>query len=616
MSRPRVPIGQSTPAQPVGAVARGRSAGAEVRSVTVVLRPGAPTEELARTLHERETLLPLSRPAQPGRRALAEAHAPAAEHFVAVERFARDHGLEVVARSVAQHHVQLRGPVSSLEAAFGVQLEQFQHGHHTYQSHQGPVQVPDELKDIVEAVIGLDGAPLSRPLVAIARPRVARTRSFTPVQLARHYRFPRDATGAGQRIAIVAFGGGYHQSDLDSYFAEVLELSRPPAVTAISVPDDHDRSGPTNNPFPMKRLATFIASMNDPSVSMGQIAKDEDCGICLARALATFEVTMDIEIAAAVAPGAAIDVYFANNTMSGWRAAVYAATGVRDDTDPAPLGPDGKPVQPATVLSFSWGWTEAQSTGNGKRQIDIALQKARQLGITVCCASGDLGSLGVEPSGNTGYEGAANVSFPASSPSALACGGTTIHRGDETAWNNPAWKATPMASGGGVSGFFPRPLWQAGHRVPMHRKVGKAWLEEGLNAATWTGRGVPDVAATADALSGYELYVGGQRALGGGTSAATPLWAGLIALLNQRLSEIGGRPITLGFMSALLYRPDVGSAMREVRTGDNRLPGSAAGVAYFTAGPGWNACTGLGVPDGADLLAALSRPEQPRRARA
>ena len=168
----------------------------------------------------------------------------------------------------------------------------------------------------------------------------------------------------------------------DTYFGEVLRLSRPPAVTAISVPDEQDRHGPRNNPFPMKRLASFIASMNDPSVSMGQITKDEDCGICLARALATFEVTMDIEIAAATAPGAAIDVYFANNTMSGWRAAVYAAAGLRDESDPAPISPDGTPVQPATVLAFSWGWTEAQSTGNGKRQIDIALQKARQLGIT------------------------------------------------------------------------------------------------------------------------------------------------------------------------------------------------------------------------------------------
>jgi kumamolisin len=504
--------------------------------------------------------------------------------------------------------------VSSLEAAFGVELEHFHHEDRVYQSHRGPVHLPDVLKDVVEAVIGLDEAPLGRPLVAVTPRRAAGPRTYTPVQLARHYRFPGNTTGAGQRIAIVAFGGGYHQSDLDMYFTQVLKLPTPPVVSAISVPDEHN-PGPPNNPFPARRLAAFIAAMNDPAVSMDQITKDEDCGICLARALATFEVTMDIEIAGAIAPGAAIDVYFANNTMPGWRAATYAITGLGDDTDPAPVRADGMPAEPATVLSFSWGWTEAQSTGNAKRQIETALEKARQLGITVCCASGDLGSVGVEPGGRTGYEDAANVSFPASSPSALACGGTTIRVRDEVAWNNPRWKATPMATGGGVSGFFPRPVWQAGHGVPMHRKLGEAWLDDGADRATWLGRGVPDVAANADAASGYELYVGGQRALGGGTSAAAPLWAGLVALINQRLSDIGGRPITLGFANALLYRRDVASALRAIHHGDNRLAGSAPGVAYFIAGPGWNACAGLGVPDGTRLLAALSRPEPPRRTR-
>jgi kumamolisin len=266
-------------------------------------------------------------------------------------------------------------------------------------------------------------------------------------------------------------------------------------------------------------------------------------------------------------------------------------------------------------VSFSWGWTEAQSTGNGKQQIDLALQKAAHLGVTVCCASGDLGSLGVDPGGDTGYETAANVSFPASSRSVLACGGTTIRDRDEVAWNNPHWKASPMATGGGVSGFFPRPVWQAGHNVPMHRAIGKAWLYDDALLPTWTGRGVPDVAANADAVSGYQLYVGGRRALGGGTSAAAPLWAGLVARINQRLSEIGGRPITLGFMNALLYRRDVAAGLREVHHGGNRLAVGAPHIAYFAAGPGWNGCTGLGVPDGTRLLAELSRREKPRRRR-
>lgn len=324
---------------------------------------------------------------------------------------------------------------------------------------------------------------------------------------------------------------------------------------------------------------------------------------------------MDIEIAGAIAPGAAIDVYFANNTMHGWRAAVHAIAGVRDESDPAPVRADGGALASPTVFSFSWGWTEAQASGNGKEQIDLALQKARHRGITVCCASGDLGSLGVEPGGGSGYEDMANVSYPASSPSALGCGGTTIRGRDEVAWNNPSWKASPMATGGGVSGFFARPAWQAGCNVPRHRNVHKAWLREDADAATWVGRGVPDVAANADAASGYELYVGGQRAVGGGTSAAAPLWAGLVALLNERLSGIARRPIALGFLNALLYRREVASALNEVERGDNRLAGSGPAVAHFVAGPGWNPCAGLGVPDGGRLLAALSRPEPPSRHR-
>jgi kumamolisin len=118
---------------------------------------------------------------------------------------------------------------------------------------------------------------------------------------------------------------------------------------------------------------------------------------------------------------------------------------------------------------------------------------------------------------------------------------------------------------------------------------------------------VPDVAANADSDSGYELLMGGRTALGGGTSAAAPLWAGLVALLNQGLTEALGRPATLGLMNSLLYRPAVAAALREIVQGDNRLPGSGAGVAWFQAGPRWNACAGLGIPHGTKLLQLLSK---------
>jgi kumamolisin len=142
--------------------------------------------------------------------------------------------------------------------------------------------------------------------------------------------------------------------------------------------------------------------------------------------------------------------------------------------------------------------------------------------------------------------------------------------------------------------------------VPPHASIGASWLREDADRASWTGRGVPDVAANADAASGYKLFVGGRAALGGGTSAAAPLWAGLVALLNEQLSHAAGRPITLGFVNALLYRPDVAAALKPIQHGDNRLKGSGPGVAWFQAGPGWNPCTGLGVPDGRRLLKVLT----------
>ena len=600
----------SGPVRPLaGSERKGRPADDDVRTVTVVLKTPDPDDTLARKIHDLENRLPLSRPPELTPDELVALNAPAEQDFRRVEEFAKTHGLEVVRRSTAQHHLVLRGTVSQVEAAFGVELENHHHHGSIYQTHSGPVHIPPELKDCVDAVIGLDDTPAARPLLstAAAEPKTAR---FTLGELAKRYRFPTGVNGAGQRIAIIAFGGGFHQQDLDDYFGKTLRLPHPPKVSAVAVPDQFS-GAPANNPFPYKRLGEFIADMNNRRLSMEELTQEMGCDICLARALATFETTQDIEIAGGLAPGAEIDVYFANNTMAGWRAAIHAAAGVRDPADPAPTRPDGSPAAPATVISLSWGCAEAQASGLWKTQIDLAVRQARLRGITVCCASGDFGSLGVDPGVDTGYANVANVICPASSPSALACGGTTITGAAEVVWNNPDWKGVAMAGGGGVSGFFPRPVWQAGVNVPGHRSLDASWLEDGSDPKTWIGRGVPDVAANADSASGYELYVGGQPALGGGTSASAPLWAGLVALLNQSLSNTAGRPIKLGFVNSLLYRPEIAGTLGAISGGNNRLAGSGQHVAYFDARTGWNPCAGFGVPDGQKLLEALSRQEQP-----
>ncbi len=148
----------------------------------------------------------------------------------------------------------------------------------------------------------------------------------------------------------------------------------------------------------------------------------------------------------------------------------------------------------------------------------------------------------------------------------------------ETGWNDGG---TGGATGGGVSDAFALPDWQQAVDVPG-ATGGKS------------GRGVPDVAAVADPQTGYRVLVDGTQLVIGGTSAVAPLWAALIA----RLVQASGKP--LGLAQPALYDSirsgQLAAGFRDITSGDNGA---------FSAGPGWDACTGLGVPDGTALLAAL-----------
>src|SRR5579885_2426635 len=202
--------------------------------------------------------------------------------------------------------------------------------------------------------------------------------------------------------------------------------------------------------------------------------------------------------------------------------------------------------------------------------MDEAFQAAAALGITVCVAAGDNGS------GDGESDGKPHVDFPASSPFALACGGTKLVASGGAVAKETVWNEGPdSATGGGVSNVFARPDYQAHAGVPAPAHAGG-------------GRGVPDVAGDADPASGYQVRVDGQNFVIGGTSAVAPLMAGLVALLNQGL----GQPV--GFLNPLIYglSPAAG-AFRDITEGNNGA---------FAAGPGWDACTGLGVADGGRLL--------------
>lgn len=612
-----VRIPESAPIHLPGAVPKGKPADDDRLQVTIVLKSSKPSNELIKKLKEIEYKLPLSRP-RLSPEDIEEIHAAEANHVRHVKQFAKQHGLKVVDESKVRHEVVLEGSVSALNAAFKVELRHFQHSEGVYVAHEGPIHVPKELECCIVAVIGLDDVPVAEALAGSVIPEqigmieepARRMVGTDPRVIAKeHYNFPlTDLDGTGQRIAIISFGGGYHDQDIEWYFKKTLGLRKWPKVTTILV------SGPGNRPTPIRKLGRLIDDLNNAN-RMKSVEEDEDCGVCMGRMWATYETTMDIEIAGAIAPGAEIDVYFAENTMQGYLAAFNAA-----------LGMDGKP--PASVVSVSWGKGECWPGPSFKQAINLALkQGVRDQSVTVCCASGDFGSVGVVP--DCGYDDSANVSFPASSPWVLACGGTTLGLdGDESVWN-ANWKGQYMATGGGVSGFFERRSWQEDHDVPRHGSYdeGALWLSEEVpnsnqleggwiepDQKNFRGRGVPDIAANADPANGYKLYVGGRETVGGGTSASAPLWAGLIALINQGLSkkavelEIAG-PVQLGFVNKLFYRTDIASAFRSITRGCNRMPDYGSSAAAFEAREGWDACTGLGVPDGTKLLEVLGRLE-------
>jgi len=265
-------------------------------------------------------------------------------------------------------------------------------------------------------------------------------------------------------------------------------------------------------------------------------------------------------VVGAIAPGARIAVYFAPNTDAGFLNAVTQA--IHDTTN--------KP----SVISISWGSAESNWTGQAMRAMDDAFQAAATLGVTICAASGDNGSS----DGVT--DGSDHVDFPASSPYVLACGGTSLRASNSSITSEVVWNdgAQGGSGGGGVSGFFPLPTWQSGLRTT------------GADGATTplSKRGVPDVSGDADPETGYDVRIDGTNTVIGGTSAVAPLWAGLLARINQ----LTGKPA--GYIQPRLYQnPQV---FRDITQGNN---------GDFSASNGWDACTGLGSPDGqqvADLF--------------
>ncbi|HTV26963.1 MAG TPA: S53 family serine peptidase [Xanthobacteraceae bacterium] len=481
-----------------------------------------------------------------------------------IERFAKAAKLTVVDASVSKRRVLVEGAIADLEKAFGVQLNDFDHEKlGKFRGREGKIYVPEALFSLIVDVEGLDTRPAGRPrrvrtqfepaALNGAHAASAFTNrwpgTFFPPQVASLYDYPAEFDGTGQNFAIFAFNSPTTQG---GYSLPALQTYFE-TVLGGNTPAITDVvvQGPGNDPGPDTRQSQQ-------------------------RGDATGEVMLDLCVAGSVAPGAHIFVYFTEFSNQGWIEALNEA--ITDNND-------------ISVISISYGnpeddpnslWTVA-----GVKLVNETLEAASSKGVTICCASGDDGS---SDGGNI-----AEADFPASSPWVLGVGGTSLKATEganpqiasEVVWNDLNQPQPEGSGGGGVSAVFSLPAYQQGANVPPS-----------ANPPHLIGRGVPDVAAVADPNTGVVvMHINGKAVEPiGGTSAAAPLWASLLVRINQGL---GSR---IGFLNPTLYASCATGVLNDITVGNNGA---------YRAGPGWDACTGFGSPDGSKLLHALKNAPAP-----
>jgi kumamolisin len=502
----------------------------EIVDVTIRLRPRSGKKPI---VDAKEFKKPIAERTILSRQEFEQLHGADADSVARVESFAREHKLTVKEKSPARRTVILSGTVAAMNQAFGVELKQYELPDGGYRGRTGSIQLPVELQNVVEGVFGLDNRPQTKP----------------------HFRRRRGESGA----TAAAQGASY---------------TPPQIATLYSFPTGVDGSGECialielgggYNPTDLSNYWSQLNLTETPTVSAVAVGNGSNNPTGDPSG-PDAEVMLDIEVTGSIAPAAKIVVYFAENTDAGFLNAI--TTAVHDSTNNP------------SVVSISWGGPESSWTQQAMTSMDEACQSAAAMGVTICVAAGDDGSTdGVS-------DGLNHVDFPASSPNVLACGGTELVASGNTITSETVWNELANnegATGGGISDVFPLPSWQSTANVPPS-----------ANPNHNVGRGVPDVAGDADPTTGYVTLVDGQSGVIGGTSAVAPLWAALIALINQSM----GKPV--GFINPLLYQNPSGD-FNSITSGNNGA---------YSAGPGWNACTGLGSPIGTQVAAALGVPAQ------
>ncbi len=453
--------------------------------------------------------------------------------------YLEEHGLAVDPPQSGGLYLDFAGTVGrvtgALRCTFG---ERTVDGRRLLINREDP-EVPWWAAPHVSAILGLETWTTAQPLHRYPSRGATPAnggQGFFPSDLATAYAFPAAWTGAAEAIALLEFSNGFSSADVQQFW--------------------------TQHGVPLRAVA-FVSVDGTPNDG-GVHAVDMEC-------------TLDVEWAGAMAPDAQLVVYeaTAGNSDTGFALSMLKALdAVATDAQHRP-----------TVVSISYGAAEDRFPASALGAWNVAAMRLAARGITVLAASGDAGAYGIRGVGRL----VPHVDVPAAVPHILSVGGTTLtltpsdQRQSETGWTDTNHNG---ASGGGVSQVFPLPAWQQAAHVP-------------LNPAGGTGRGVPDVACAADPDTGYSVVFQGQPTVVGGTSAASPVWAALVARLNQARAHQGRA--RLGFANPVLYGLGGTAAFHDILTGNNNMPG----VEGYQCGPGWDAVTGWGSPNSAALAERL-----------
>jgi hypothetical protein len=479
------------------------------------------------------------------------------DDFAKVTDWVVSQGFQVDFAAKSRTHISFSGTAAQVRAALGTDLHRYQLNGRRHFANTREVAIPSQIEPLVYSLAGLDDFPhVNKPILKPQVTATNGTHALTPGDLAVIYNlaplFKKGLNGAGQKISIAG-------------------------ESTLNLQDIRDFRSLSGLP-PSEPKVLLVPGSRDPGFTDAE-----------------GEALLDVQYAGAGAPGATIVYVYA--------ADVRAALQYSVDQNVAP------------VLSFSFGVCETDSGSDWKWYRNLAQQAVAQ-GITWVASSGDTGAAACEyqlkdEMGISGVE----VNAPASVPEVTGVGGTTFAEGPgkywsntnqadmtsavsyipEVAWNDTAPGTFLNATGGGASKLFARPSWQTGPGVPNDN-----------------ARHVPDIAFTASGVHDpYLIVQTGGIVPTGGTSAGTPFFAGMLAVLNQHMVSSGAqaRP-GLGNINQRLYQlaQTARSVFHDVTAGNNIVPckigttDCTTGRYGYNAGPGYDQVTGLGSIDAVNLI--------------